>query len=337
MEKFLMKECEKKENIICACKGVRTCIVCEKLKNKTPSLYEKIINLTNYLHIEEDNSKIIQEDSDLEKTCGNLKVNNILIKHYYIQELNLSNDEDSKDIFKILRETSYSFINHLSKKLNFSLNKIKLTENIFEGFYIIKNFLSESDQSAIIDKINSIEWKESQSGRKKQDYGPKINYKKRKVKYEGEQTLSNLPNEVKSLINKLTKNIKSDNLDINLEDYDVAGVGNLLYSNVNGSHIEPHIDDVWVWGRRIIGVNLFSDTTMTFSIEVDDNFSAKILVELDIPLKAGDIYIMTNNARYIWKHSIKKEFILSDRIAITVREFEEGYKEKNIFTAKESF
>ena len=327
MQKIMMKEIDSKENFTCACKGVRTCIVCEKLKNKNASLYEKIFYLTNCIQFEEDN---YTEDSYIEKNYDTLEMNNFSIRHYYIKELNYFNDEDRNDIMKKLQDTSDNLINNLSEKINISHNKINFTENIFEGFYIIKNFLSETDQFAIIQNINSTEWKESQSGRKKQDYGPKINYKKRKVKYQGEQTLSNLPGELMSVISKLKKNIKSVKLNLYLEDYDIAGVGNLFYSNKNGSHIEPHIDDVWVWGRRIIGINLLSETTMTFSIEVDDDVGSKILLEVDIPLKSGDIYIMTNRARYIWKHSIKSEFILSDRIAITVREFEEGYKEKNL-------
>ena len=39
----------------------------------------------------------------------------------------------------------------------------------------------------------------------------------------------------------------------------------LSYSNERGSNIASHFDDFWLWGERIIGVNLLSDTVMTYS------------------------------------------------------------------------
>ena len=38
----------------------------------------------------------------------------------------------------------------------------------------------------------------------------------------------------------------------------------LEYDEDRGSNISPHFDDFWLWGERIIGINLLTDTVMTF-------------------------------------------------------------------------
>ena len=39
----------------------------------------------------------------------------------------------------------------------------------------------------------------------------------------------------------------------------------LEYDQERGSNIAPHIDDLWLWGERIFGINLLADTVITFS------------------------------------------------------------------------
>ena len=39
----------------------------------------------------------------------------------------------------------------------------------------------------------------------------------------------------------------------------------LSYDESKGSNLAPHFDDFWLWGERIIGVTLLSDTVMTYT------------------------------------------------------------------------
>ena len=39
----------------------------------------------------------------------------------------------------------------------------------------------------------------------------------------------------------------------------------LLYEQSKGSNIASHFDDFWLWGERIVGLNLLSDTVMTYN------------------------------------------------------------------------
>ncbi len=50
---------------------------------------------------------------------------------------------------------------------------------------LIENFVTEDEETEIVTFADSFPWKMSQSGRNKQDFGPKVNFKKRKVKIDG--------------------------------------------------------------------------------------------------------------------------------------------------------
>lgn len=54
----------------------------------------------------------------------------------------------------------------------------------------------------------------------------------------------------------------------------------LEYKEERGSNIAPHKDDFWLWGERIVGINLLADTYMTFSKEV----SPELVIDIEIPV-----------------------------------------------------
>uniref|UniRef100_A0A8R1I7L7 Alpha-ketoglutarate-dependent dioxygenase AlkB-like domain-containing protein n=1 Tax=Caenorhabditis japonica TaxID=281687 RepID=A0A8R1I7L7_CAEJA len=112
------------------------------------------------------------------------------------------------------------------------------------GLTLIHNFLSEIEENKILTMIDSVEWAQSQSGRRKQDYGPKVNFKHRKVKTD---TFLGMPAYADMLLDKMA-------------EYDTAKLGNyqpfemcnLEYEEVKRSTIEMHQDDMWIWGNRLI-------------------------------------------------------------------------------------
>jgi alkylated DNA repair protein alkB family protein 4 len=254
-----------KLNINCSCKGIRTCMICEKIKSIQSDKLE-IINL---------NYRVDEESSESFKN----------ITHYYIP----INDEYDIDKYINARKIE------LNRKGNY----------IFSGFYKISGLFDLSEQTYLIDELNKSEWLPSQSGRKKQDYGPKINYKKKKIKHSNEP-FPDYKNFIQNRLNTIEF----------LKDFAIDEIGNLYYEASMGAHIDPHIDHYWIWGDRIVGINLLSETFITFSIE-HDNFS----YEIDLPIGTGDVYVMTEESRYIWKHSVKKENVNKDRIVMTMREF----------------
>lgn len=108
-------------------------------------------------------------------------------------------------------------------------------------------------------------WKSSQSGRRKIDYGPQVNFKERKIKTKNFKGLPTYTNE--SILLRLK------NLHPVLNSFEPVEVNILEYEAGKGSNIDFHFDDFWMWGERIVGVSLLSHSIMTFrvpaSVEVE--------------------------------------------------------------------
>ena len=58
-----------------------------------------------------------------------------------------------------------------------------------------------------------------------------------------------------------------------LETFSPIEVNILSYEEAKGSNIASHFDDFWLWGERIIGVNLLSDTVLTYTDPNDDSLT----------------------------------------------------------------
>ena len=93
----------------------------------------------------------------------------------------------------------------------------------------------------------------------------------------------------------------------------------LSYSSQRGSNIASHFDDFWLWGERILGVNLLSDTVMTYTKPKD----ASLVLQVPIPRRS--LYLMSESSRNDWQHGIFAEDIRGDRLVVTVRELTEEF------------
>ena len=61
-----------------------------------------------------------------------------------------------------------------------------------------------------------------------------------------------------------------------VDGFEPVEVNVLEYHSERGSNIAPHMDDMWLWGERIFGINLLAETVMTFT---------KGNIEIDFPVK----------------------------------------------------
>ena len=271
-------------NVTCSCKGVRTCKLCEDLK----------IDF-KFNKLNDDKNKEINTIEFMQEI---IEKDGILINSYYVLELLEleGNYEKTND---------YYFDEGINKYIKDNISNIP-----FDGVFTYENVFTNEEIEAILNELNLTPWIDSQSGRKKQDFASiKINYKKKKIKYVKEVEFPTY----KSLIDNKLKQL-------NIE-MDIKEIGNLLYQHDIGAHIEPHIDDVWIWGNKILGVNLLSNTVMTFSRD----YKGKKYI-INIPIPKNSLYLMSGSGRYDWKHEIKKENITSKRIVITCREYVPGIK-----------
>lgn len=89
---------------------------------------------------------------------------------------------------------------------------------------------------------------------------------------------------------------------------------NLEYLPQRGSAIDAHYDDWWLWGERLVTLNLLSDTVLTFTDDTQPTLS--VLVRL----ACRSLIVVSGPARYTWKHAIQRQHVTSRRIAMTFRE-----------------
>lgn len=102
----------------------------------------------------------------------------------------------------------------------------------------MNEFLSSTEGSELATVVdNQLGWEASQSGRRKKNYGPKVNFKKKKLsvgKFLG------FPQQTQFVRDRL-RTIPM------LKDFETIEECFLEYDTTRGSHIEPHIDDCWIW------------------------------------------------------------------------------------------
>lgn len=212
----------------------------------------------------------------------------------------------------------------------------------FQGIHIEKDFLDKEEEEKLISGINLLPWQVSQSGRRKQNFGPKCNFKKRKIQlgdFEGFPAFSKFVQDKFSSVNVL-------------RDFKTIEQCSLEYNPVRGASIDPHIDDCWIWGERIVTVNLLADSVLTmtynkkhtkYNLELVSTYPSilnenglisnnekKYLFKgrkegqqpiIRIPMPRRSLLVMYGEARYEWEHQILREDIKDKRICLAYREF----------------
>eukprot|EP00116_Pleurobrachia_bachei_P003272 sb/3463534/ len=123
------------------------------------------------------------------------------------------------------------------------------------GVHVVRGFITPQEEDDLIREIKGGEWAPSQSGRVKQDFGPRANYKRKKLKL---GSFAGLPASTSFLRERLVNMIPV------LATFQPVEQCNLLYHPERGSHIDFHFDDSWLWGERLVIINLASDTMFSF-------------------------------------------------------------------------
>lgn len=183
-------------------------------------------------------------------------------------------------------------------------------------------------------------WQTSQSGRRKQNFGPKTNFKKMKLAC---GAFVGFPAYSDFVQRKFTAHPL-------LRMFRTIEQCSLEYDPVKGASIDPHIDDCWIWGERVVTVSLLSDSVLTLTLyEGDrerynlpqvDRYRANLLEryatdeELNclgrdavvrLPMPARSLMVLYGGPRYQWEHCVLREDIAVRRVCIAYREFTPPY------------
>ncbi|NXI43821.1 ALKB4 dioxygenase, partial [Galbula dea] len=212
----------------------------------------------------------------------------------------------------------------------------------FPGVFLAEEFISQEEESEIVELMDRDDWKPSQSGRKKQDYGPKVNFKKQRLKA---GSFTGLP----SFSQKIVSQMKACSV---LGGFFPVEQCNLDYLPERGSAIDPHFDDWWLWGERLVSLNLLSKTVLSMSCDSEDSIqlfptlrkengesgeggsscllSPRLVpsreVSVAIPLPRRSLLVLQGEARYRWKHAIHRRHIESRRVCVTFRELSAEFR-----------
>lgn len=219
----------------------------------------------------------------------------------------------------------------------------------YPGIYIDLDFLSISEEAELINSLDSLPWDLSQSGRRKQNFGPKCNFKKRKLRL---GDFNGFPESTKFVQDKLS------NVPI-LKGYQTIEQCSLEYDPFRGASIDPHIDDCWIWGERIVTVNLLSDSVLTmtynekrdhYNLDCVKDYPAAVTKDgklnltsecykvipfkngcnypiVRIPMPRRSLLVIYGSARYDWEHQVLREDVSTRRVCLAYREFTPTYLE----------
>jgi len=243
----------KDTDVICGCKGVRTCLLCEKWKcDLSEAEAPPCQAATPYLYCAE---------------CG--------------------------AAWQQVEDSHQTHPHHEGRQI------------AFPGICVREGFITEEQERRLIAEIDNTQWKDSQSGRKKQDFGPKVNFKKKRLRT---ADFSGLPAYSQPLYTRLIQEVGV------LSGFCPVELCNLDYDSERGSAIDAHFDDFWVWGDRLVTINMISDTFLTFTNDKESD------VEVLVPMPRHSLIVVHGAARAEWKHAVKREHINGRRISICLRE-----------------
>lgn len=124
------------------------------------------------------------------------------------------------------------------------------------GILVKENFLSFNEGVQVTKNLDALPWCISQSGRRKQNFGPKTNFKKRKL-HNGQ--FNGFPASTEFIQKRLTT------IEV-LNNFQTIEQCSLEYDPKTGASIDPHIDDCWIWGERVVTVNCLGDAVLTLTL-----------------------------------------------------------------------
>ncbi|CAB0012973.1 unnamed protein product [Nesidiocoris tenuis] len=243
----------------CGCKGIRTCLECEKLYG--------ILNRNDSIYYRLDYSP-----------------------YFYCHDCDLCWPGWDGQIHG----------NHTGQPLS------------VDGIHVKPDFLTPAEETRLTRALDALPWDVSQSGRRKQNFGPKCNFKKRRLRL---GNFKGFPVSTKFVQEKF------ENVDI-LEGYQTIEQCSLEYDPKRGASIDAHIDDCWVWGERIVTVNLLSDSVLSLT-----RYKADGPLKYNLALAPAETTAMPELERILVRIPMPRRSLIIFRDDVTSRRVCVAYRE----------
>lgn len=176
------------------------------------------------------------------------------------------------------------------------------------GLIIIEDFISDFEHDKLLVEIDKLDWS-SELKRRVQHYGYKYNYKSRTIN--SQMKSLPFPKWAIEVAAKLEENAIFKSLPDQL----------IINEYLPGQGISSHIDCEPCFSDIVVSISLNSTCIMKFSRENRE--------DVDVILKPKSAIVLTEDARYKWKHSIPsrksddingKKIKRSRRLSLTYRQ-----------------
>ncbi|BCS83609.1 2OG-Fe(II) oxygenase superfamily protein [Cotonvirus japonicus] len=202
---------------------------------------------------------------------------------------------------------------------------IKHAQNL-KGFTLIKDYLTVEQENELIKKINEQNWVI--------DYQRKLQYYNYRNELFDPYDLIPIPSKIPDFLNELIEQMINDKIIDEKPDQII------INEYEPGQGLRPHFDRKDYYKNTIVGVSLGSGITMDFYR------GGKLPEKKSLYLPRRSVYVLKDDARYIWKHGIPprkydivdgKEIPRGTRISITFRNvIPEKVKYENIIYPRRS-
>jgi len=134
-----------------------------------------------------------------------------------------------------------------------------------------------------------------------------------------------------------------------LSGFETVEQCSLEYEPSKGASIDPHIDDCWVWGERVVTVNCLGNSVLTltrykgdqkrYNLPLVDKYRSNLLTDIlddnelsryddlviRIPMPELSLIVLFGPARYQFEHCVLREDITERRVCLAYREFTPFY------------
>lgn len=224
----------------CTCKGIRTCLSCERAAAVSDRAVDRFVLARTLLaqrtvafdycllcrrcRIDRQRLPIDIESRAIERTVGSHT------------ELAVAS-EDGTDVFCVVEEEATSDAPGPADDRADAYLKSALIASRFQGVSVIEEFISAETERLVLSDFSTREWRPSQSGRRKLDFGPVVNFKRQKVKlgnFEG------LPKVCAPIVALMESDSKVSGEGAPLHDFVPIECGVIEYDPAMGASIDRH-------------------------------------------------------------------------------------------------
>lgn len=184
---------------------------------------------------------------------------------------------------------------------------VKIIEEV-PGLYLIENAISKNDQKQIMRSLITNNGKECRQIHKAREFDWSF---LKGLNNPGSYTSNDylqIPIWAKNIWKKIMEKGNLKDIIGNVEIIDNV----LVNTYEKGDFLIPYINEIEFWNEWVVGLSMGSDIFMDFTKGTKEAHTIKI--------PASSVYILTKDARYTYKHGIKKqEFNNFKRVSVTFR------------------